>query len=122
RRALGEDVLGYVRRRFELCAPRAEVRVVRADPVGQVHLAVHAPERARAAVLLGPRQDVGREQPVQVEDRADLGTAWVAAPDLLRIGDERPYLLADRLLVVREVDRVVERLAHLPTVRTRDRR
>ena len=92
------------------------------EMVGQDRLAVDAPELARAARRLDAVDVVGRELPVQREDRADLGAAGVALAELLGVGDERSHGRPHRRLVLADADRVVEGLRHLPAVRPGDQR
>ena len=106
----------------ELEPPFADRPELLDQSVGEVRLAVDAPELAGAAVVARPVDDVGREPRVQREDRTDLRPPGVAEADLLRVGDERADLRADRVRVIGDPDRVVERLRHLAAVRAGNER
>src|SRR6185295_9546230 len=83
-------------------------------------LAVEAADgRGAAAGRAGFAVRVGREDTVEVEDRADVRVAGVGAALARGIRDHRLDLGDDLLAGVGQVDRVAVGLRHLPPVRAR---
>src|SRR2546427_1323541 len=93
------------------------------ERVREQALAIKAPDLGCPALLIHLIDDglLGRRL-VEREDRADVRVALVRPPDAGRIGHHRLELGADRRLGIREIDRVVVTLAHLPAVRAGDLR
>ncbi|MGA7311496.1 MAG: hypothetical protein WBX05_21375, partial [Pseudolabrys sp.] len=91
----------------------ARLLVTPDDPLGQQLLGVDAagPRRPLAVpdVLV-----VVAEEAVELADVADLGAARVSPQDPLRVGDHRHDLAPDDVGLSEDVDRVADRLAHLP--------
>src|SRR5512134_234035 len=88
--AAGEDLVDQPRRVLELRPTLPERTEVLDDPVGEVGLALDAPELPTPTTDLGPFEDVGRETRVEREDGTDLGATGIALADHLRVCDEAP--------------------------------
>ena len=112
-----ENRVDLVRMRLEVAAAFLDGRERPDDGVGQPALALDAADAGgRAAFARLLLRLLGREDFVQVEDRADIGVAGVGAADARRVGDHRLELGANLRLGVGEQDGVVVALGHLAAI------
>src|SRR6185369_1042498 len=128
-RLRGEPVGAVLENRVELGGPGHEVqvalpgrRVVGDDPLGQQPLRVDTARPCRP-LAVPDLFVVEAEEPVELADVADLRPAGLGPQDPLRVGDHRHDLFPDHVGLGEDLDRVPDRLAHLPdAVRAEDRR
>src|SRR5216684_7830329 len=118
--ALVQDLDDLLRLLDEMLPALADRGQRRQHVLEQHALAVEAADGGGAAAgRAGLAVRLGREDPVQVEDRTHLRIAGVGAALARGVRDHRLDLGGDLLAGVREVDGVAVGLRHLPPVRAR---
>src|SRR5262249_27301969 len=108
-----EDLVDPSRIGLELEVALPCARVVAHDPIREQPLHVDATGPCRALAVPQVLVVIA-EETLQLADVADLRAARVRTQDPLRVGDHRHDLLADELRLREHVDRVADRLRHLP--------